>query len=55
MEKMVGILIIKNYQVEELIDTLLNNGYIVKLQKENETSKRIQIYSFVENKESEEK
>lgn len=46
MEKVfVGCLFIKRFQVEDLIDTLLANNYIIELQSYDKEKVRINIYS----------
>jgi hypothetical protein len=46
MEKVfVGCLFIKRFQVEDLVDTLLSNNYIIELQSYNKEKVRINIYS----------
>ena len=46
MEKVfVGCLFIKRFQVEDLVDTLLANNYIIELQSYDKEKVRINIYS----------
>lgn len=41
----IGCLFIKRFQVEDLIDTLLANNYIIELQSYDKEKVRINIYS----------
>jgi hypothetical protein len=49
MEKtFIGCLFIKRFQVEDLVDTLLANNYIIELQAFNKEKVRINIYKVSE-------
>lgn len=49
MEKVfVGCLFIKRFQVEDLVDTLLANNYIIELQTFNKEKVRVNIYKISE-------
>lgn len=52
MKVPIGSLIIQYYQMEDFIDIVLNNGYKVEIEKENEGKALITIYkSFDKRKE----
>jgi len=53
IKKIVGCFEIKNYQMEDFINILLNNNYLIEIEKCTENSVMITAYKIVD-KESEE-
>lgn len=51
MKVPVGSLIIKTYQMEDLINILLNNNYIVELEHNDENTVLITVYTKFEKEE----
>lgn len=54
MKAKIANMIIKNFQLEDLINILLNNNYVVELKKYDRESSWVTVYETLDKEESEE-